>query len=105
MWRVEYLKDAVDDLKQLDHSQRVQVIKAVNKVAVNPLPHAEGGYGKPLGNKGTTNLAGYYKIKLVKLGIRVVYMLVREDNVMKIIVVSARADNEVYRLAQKRKQD
>jgi len=105
MWQVEYLKDAVDDMKQLDHAQRVQVVKAINKVAVNPLPQAEGGYGKPLGNKGTTNLAGLFKIKLLKIGIRVVYKLVREDAVMKIIVVSARADDEVYRLAQKRKND
>jgi len=105
MWQVEYLRDAVDDIKQLDHAQRVQVIKAINKVAVNPLAQAEGGYGKPLGNKGITNLAGFCKIKLLKLGIRVVYKLVREDNVMKIIVVSARADDEVYRLAEKRKKN
>jgi mRNA interferase RelE/StbE len=51
MWRVEYLRDAVADIKKLDYSQRLQVVKAINKVAVNPLPQAEDGYGKPLGNK------------------------------------------------------
>ena len=77
--------------------------KAINKVAENPLAQAEGGYGKPLGHKGSTNLSGYYKIKLLKLGLRVVYKVIRENSVMRIIVVSARADDEVYIVAQKRK--
>lgn len=102
MWKVEYLKESLEDIKRLDQSQRVQVVKAINKVAVHPLPQAEGGYGKPLSNKGGTNLAGYCKIKLLNLGLRVVYKVVRENSVMKIIVVSARADDEVYILAQKR---
>jgi len=102
MWEVKYLKESLEDIKRLDQSQRVQVVKAINKVAVNPLPHAEGGYGKPLSNKGDTNLAGYCKIKLLKLGLRIVYKVVRKNNIMKIIVVSARADDDVYILAHKR---
>lgn len=102
MWKVEYLREALEDIKKLDSSQRMQVVKAVNKVAVNPLPQTEGGYGKLLGNKGGTNLVGYCKIKLLKLGLRVVYTLVRENSIIKVIVVSAKADDEVYILAQKR---
>jgi mRNA interferase RelE/StbE len=48
MWRVEYLKEAVEDLKRLDHSQRLQVLKAIDKVSTNPLPQNEGGYGNLL---------------------------------------------------------
>jgi mRNA interferase RelE/StbE len=96
------LKEAVEDLKRLDHSQRLQVLKAINKVSSNPLPQNEGGYGKPLGNRNSTRLAGYLKIKLKRLGLRVVYKLIKEKDVMKVIVVSARADDEVYLLAQKR---
>ncbi len=48
MWKVEYLRESLEDIKRLDQSQRVQVIKAIGKAAVNPLPRAEGGYGKPL---------------------------------------------------------
>lgn len=102
MWQVEYLKEAVEDLKRLDHGQRLQVLKAIDKVSGNPLPQNEGGYGKPLGNRDSTRLAGYLKIKLKKLGLRVVYKLIREKDVMKVIIVSARADDEVYLLAQKR---
>lgn len=104
MWKVEYLREALEDMKRLDQVQRLQVIKAINKVAENPLPQAEGGYGKPLGNKGTTNLSGYCKIKLLKLGLRIVYQAFRENNTMKVIVVFTRADDEAYLLAQKRKE-
>lgn len=102
MWKVEYLRESLEDIKRLDHSQRLQVVKAINKVAVNPLPQAEGGYGKQLSNKSGTNLAGYCKIKLLRLGLRIVYKVVRENNIMKIVVVSTRADDEVYILTQKR---
>lgn len=102
MWKVEYLKESLEDIERLDQSQRLQVVKAIAKVAVNPLPQAEGGYGKSLSNKVDTHLAGYCKIKLLKQGLRVVYKVVRENSIMKIIVVSARSDNQVYLLAQKR---
>lgn len=101
-WKVEYLKEAVKDLKSLDHSQTLQVLKAIDKVSQNPLPNYEGGYGKPLGNKSNTNLTGYFKIKLLKLGIRVVYGLVIEQGIMKIIVISIREDDTVYQIAADR---
>ena len=98
MWTVEYLREALEDIKKLDHGQRAQVVKAMQKVSINPLPYTEGGYGKPLG----TNLTGFCKIKLRGSGLRVVYQVVREDKLMRIIVVSARADDTVYLIAQKR---
>jgi mRNA interferase RelE/StbE len=104
-WSVDYTEDAKKDIKDLDNSQTSQVIKAIGRVSQNPLPNTEGGYGNPLGNKGSTNLTGLLKIKLVKLGIRVVYKLVRTDEVMKIIVVAARADDEVYEIAARRIND
>ncbi len=102
MWVTEYLREAVDDLKRLDHSQRMQVVKAIDKVSVNPLPQSEGGLGKPLGNKSSSKLAGYLKIELKKLGLRIVYRLAVEDNIMKIIVISARSNDVVYITAQNR---
>jgi len=102
MWKVEYLREAVADLKRLDHSQILQVVKAIDKVSENPLPQMEGGYGKPLGNKGNSKLSGYMKIKIKKLGLRIVYKLIMEDGIMKVIVISARAEDEVYITAQNR---
>ena len=101
-WIVEFITEAEKDRSAFDRSQRLQVDKAIYKVSQNPLPQNEGGYGKPLGSKQSTNLTGLLKIKLLKLGIRVVYKLVRTDEIMKIIVVAARADDEVYDIASKR---
>jgi mRNA interferase RelE/StbE len=101
-WRVEYTHEAQKDLDGLDNSQRVLVLKAIRKVSENPLPTSEGGYGKPLGNRKASRLAGYFKIKLMRIGIRVVYGLVRSGNIMRVIVVSVRSDNAVYKIAQQR---
>ena len=104
-WKVRYLKEAVKDLKNLDQTQRYQVVKPIDKVTENPIPDSEGGYGKPLGNKGGKKLAGYLKIKLLKLGIRVVYKIIKEETVMIIIVISVRTDDEVYKRATERLKD
>ena len=101
-WQIVYTQEAAKDLKGLDHSQQLQVLKAIQKVSGNPLPNSEGGYGKPLGNQSSGNLAGYLKIKLLKLGLRVVYALVRENNIMRIIVISVRDDDAVHKLTQQR---
>ena len=60
--------------------------------------------GKPLGNHASSRLSGFYKIKLKNLGYRVVYDLVREGSVMKIIIISVRDDEAVYKEAERRIQ-
>jgi len=97
LWKVEFTKDAAKDMADLDSSQRLQVHKAIYKVSKNPLPQSEGGYGKPLGSRQSKDLTGLLKIKLLKLGIRIVYKIVRTDEIMKIIV-AARADDAVNNL-------
>ena len=57
-WKVEFTTEAEKDWDSLARSQRLQVDKAIRKVSKNPLPNTEGGYGKPLGNKGSANLTG-----------------------------------------------
>ena len=102
-WKVLYLPEVERDLKALAHNQIIAVRKAISKVKENPLPQAEGGYGKPLGNKNSTNLTGFLKIKLRGEGIRIVYKLIRTETSMLIIVVGVREDDEVYDIAQDRK--
>lgn len=67
-----------------------------SKVQKNPVSKEDGGYGTPLGNKEGNNRTGLFKIKFLKYGIRVVYKLERHDNSMKVIVISAGAENKVY---------
>ena len=101
-WRVAYLPEAMDDFDHLDGSQRILVRKAIVKVSKNPLYSAEGGYGKPLGQSGSTNLTGFMKINLKSCGLRVVYQLVRTEQEMRVIVIGARTDDEVYEEAYSR---
>lgn len=101
-WKLGFLPEAAKDLKDLAGNQKIVVTKALNKVLENPLPVSEGGYGKPLGNKQGNNLSGFLKIKLKSAGIRVVYKLVKIDGQMLVVVIGARADDEVYDIAQKR---
>lgn len=102
MYKLSFIKQAAEDYKALDGSQRKVVDKAIKRILINPLPNAEGGYGKPLGNQSNSSLAGLMKIKLKSSGLRIVYKLEkREDNVL-IIIIGARADSKVYKEAEKR---
>ena len=101
-WKVEYLPAALQDRKRLDGSVRKTVDKAIDKVSTNPRPVDEGGYGKPLGNKSGNNLTGLLKIKLRASGIRIIYQIVRENTVMKIVIIGIREDETVYREASRR---
>ena len=101
-WKLVYLPEAAKDLKNLAGNQRLMVIKAICKFLQNPLPVTEGGYGKPLGNKQGSDLTGFLKIKLRDAGIRVVYKLIRTETEMLVVVIGARADDEVYETAQHR---
>ena len=98
MWDVVFSEEAEKDREALDGSVRSQVDRAIYKVAQNPLPKNEGGYGTPL----RRNLSGLCRIKLLKLGVRIVYKLIRTETSMRIIVIAAKADNEVYEVAGKR---
>ena len=101
-WRVEYLPEAQKDIRDLDGSQRILVRKAIQKVSGNPLSSAEGGYGTPLGSKGGTNLTGFLKIKLKGIGLRIVYKTIQTEDTMLIVIIGARADDEVYEEANHR---
>ena len=104
MWELSFLPEAREDLRALDGSQRIRMVKAIAKVQSNPLPSSEGGYGKPLGNKRLSQLSGLMKVKLKSDGIRIVYKLERIEHAMRIVVIGVRSDDAVYREAQKRRE-
>ena len=101
-WEVNYLPEADKDIASLARNQQIIVQKAIKKVK-NPLSQSEGGYGKPLGHKHGTNLTNFLKIKLRGEGIRIVYKLIRTQTQMLIVVVGVREDDEVYEIAQRRR--
>ena len=100
-WKIEYIKEAQRDLLKLDPYNRRIILKAIEKTAERPLSPPDG-IGKPLGHHASSNLTGYYQIKLRDLGSRVVYGLVREKEVMTVIVISIRDEEAVYQEAERR---
>lgn len=104
IYQVNFLPEALEDIKQLDNSVRPQVAKGILKVSQNPVSVCKGGYGKPLGNKGGANLTDFFKIKFRKIGIRIVYSIEEQNNIMTIIIVSVRTDNQVYQEAYSRRK-
>lgn len=40
-WNIEFLEEAKKDLKKLDHSVQLQVVKGIEKVRKNPLLPAQ----------------------------------------------------------------
>ena len=100
MWEIRITNEARNDFNKLDKGVKKQVLRGIYKVSKNPLP-APNGYGKPLGNKKRSNLTGFLKIKYGDIGIRVVYVLVPEQKIMNIIVISERDDDYCYEFAAK----
>jgi len=103
-WTVDFYSKAEKEFNKLNAAPKSRVAKAIRKVSQNPLPQSEGGYGKPLGNKQSSRLAGCLKIKLKNDGLRIVYRLIRESETMRIIIISIRDDDKVYKEAEQRIQ-
>lgn len=103
-WEIRYLDEAEKDFKKLEGNEKQRVTKALQQVKKNPLSPQEGGYGKPLGNKHGIDLSGLSKVKIKSVGVRVVYKVIETDEAMIVIVIGARADDKVYKTAEKRRK-
>lgn len=101
-WTIAFTDKAVRDLRKIKEPTKSHIHKALRKVATNPLPQHEGGYGKPLGHHNGSDLSGLLKIKLRNDGVRVVYRLERTALQMTVIVIGIRDDAYVYREATRR---
>ena len=95
-WKLRFLPDVRKDFRKLDGSQKQRVSKAIDRTLTNPLPRSKGGYGIELGHKGGIDLTNCLEIKLRGEGLRVIYKLIQTATEMLVIIVGARADEEVY---------
>lgn len=100
MYKIEIGREVKKDIKKLKLSSlQIQKLQLkINEIAINPLPKSEGGYGEPL----SSALKGLMKFRFDN-DYRVVYQLIRTDEVMKIVIIGLRSDLEVYRNAELRK--
>ncbi len=76
--------EAAREINALDRSQQLLVLKQIHKLSQSP------GNGKPLGNKQGLELSGYRKLYADRKKIRIVYSVVEEKILVKIIAVGKR---------------
>ncbi|MBQ9157904.1 MAG: type II toxin-antitoxin system RelE/ParE family toxin [Erysipelotrichaceae bacterium] len=101
-WKYDFTKEAKKDFKKLAGNQKKIVLKALDKVVQNPLPHNEGGYGIPLGNKHGFDLTGCCEVKLRGQNLRIIYKLEKDRMIMLNIAIDERGDYEAYKTASGR---
>ncbi len=97
MHDIKYHPLLEEDLKQLNHSVRIEVFKKLKKVQPSP------EIGKALGNKNNMNLTGLRKVYVFKKQIRIVYEIVNNILVVYILAIGKREDMEVYKQAEQRR--
>jgi mRNA interferase RelE/StbE len=92
-YRLQFVSSALAEWQALDGSVKEPLRKLLKKRLDNPHVPGSALHGE---------LAGYYKIKLRKQGVRLVYGV--EDNVLVVMVmaVDKREDGLVYRSALSR---
>ena len=93
MARVTLYPDAVEDIADLEGSERKQVFKALKKLEVGP--HKRGA---PLGSGLTT----FRKLVVGNRQIRIVYRVDANGDAAVVWVVATRVDSECYDLAMAR---
>ncbi|GMA90275.1 type II toxin-antitoxin system RelE family toxin [Homoserinibacter gongjuensis] len=96
---VRLLPEAADDVRALDGSARVLVLKGLKKLEESPELR-----GAPLGSKANaqSDLTGFRKLVVGDRAYRIVFQVLPDGSVVVVWVVGARADDEVYRLARER---
>lgn len=97
MYEIKYHPLVESDLKQLNNSVRLEVFKKLKKIQQTP------EIGKPLGNKNNMNLTGLFKVYVAKKQVRIVYEIIDNILVVKVIAIGKRESMEVYKQAEERR--
>ena len=93
-YEVKLTPEAQDDFNKLDNSQSLHVKKSFIKLENQGMLAGEALHG---------NLAGYRKLKHKKLGLRIVFHeTVNAVEIIEIIAIGKRSDNEIYTISEKR---
>lgn len=88
-YELEFLEDAFKEWKKLDPSVRNQFSRKLSERLTNPrIPSAR-----------LSGMRDCYKIKLRKLGYRLVYQVIDDQIVVLVVAVGRRDRNEVYKTA------
>ncbi|WP_206854526.1 addiction module toxin RelE [Candidatus Enterococcus mangumiae] len=94
IYEVKLTEKSKIDFQQLDNSQKQQILKSFMKIEL---------HGMQTGQQLRGKLKDCRKLKHKRLGLRVIF---RESNfgieIIEIIAIGRRSDNEVYTIAEKR---
>jgi len=97
MYKIIYHPLVEEDLKQLNNSVRIEVFKKLEKIKVSP------ELGQLLGKKNNMNLSGLRKVYVAKKQVRIVYEIIDDILVVKVITIGKREAMKVYSEADKRR--
>lgn len=97
MYEIRYHPLIEADLEQLNHSVRIEVFKKLKKIQTSP------ELGQLLGNKNGMNLTGLRKVYVAKKQIRIIYEIIDNLLLVKVITIGKREDMEVYKQAEHRR--
>ncbi|MDE2409828.1 MAG: hypothetical protein KGL72_05925 [Actinomycetales bacterium] len=89
-YKIVFRKRVLRDIKKLDPHVQHQVLLAVKERALEPFVD---------GSRLSGDLFGTHKIKLLRLGIRVIYVVENDAVKMIVLTVGKRSGDEVYRIA------
>ena len=100
---IEFPEEVRRDMKQPDHSARIQVFRGIRKVAWNPVSICQGSCLRHPENHNGSDLSGLFRINFRKFGLRVICKTKMVGSRMKIMVVSARSDGQMYHKATRQR--
>lgn len=93
-YELQYLKEAKDDYRKLDGSQRVFVDKGLDRIKVRGMDAGQPCHG---------NLEGCNRLKNRKLGLRIIFKQVKDSiEIITIVAIGYRRRKKVYKEAYSR---
>ncbi|KIM03133.1 MAG: hypothetical protein KU28_11510 [Sulfurovum sp. PC08-66] len=96
MYELTIHPEIEEDLREIDHSLRIQVFKKLKQIQQSPQ------LGLPLGNKYNMDLTGFRKVYVAKKKVRIVYEILGDILSIYVIAIGKRDDMEVYKKAVSR---
>lgn len=91
--KVVFHPEAAKELSSLDNRVKIMVLKQIKKISISPT------LGKKLGSRMSLDLTGYRKLYVDRKKIRIVYKIVDQKVLIKIIAIGKREEMAVYQNA------
>lgn len=90
IYEIVFHPEAWEDLKKLDNSVKIKVLKQIKKLSLLP------ELGEKLGKKYGLNLTGFRKLYVNKKQIRIVYRV--DENIIQVFIIGIgkHESSEIY---------